>query len=184
MGDRMFAAVLPPESLVEELDELLAPRRDVDPRLRWTRPEGWHLTTAFMADVPDVERLEEGLAQAASTVAPFRIEVASGLAFPHPVAARILALGVTYGELGLAALSAKCRDAAKRAGAAPDAARFVGHLTLARVNRGFQATKWLGLLDSFPGWNFTVDEVVLIQSHQVGKRYDVVARFRLGEPLP
>lgn len=184
MGDRMFAAVLPPESVVEELDELLSSRRDADPRLRWTRPDGWHLTTAFMANVPDVERLEESLDEAAASVAPFTVRVASGLTFPHPVAARILAMGVTDGAVELGALSEKCRYAANRAGAHPDGARFVGHLTLARANRGIQATKWLGLLDSFPGWSFTVDEVVLVQSHQVGRRYTEVARFELGRTLP
>lgn len=176
----MFAAVLPPESVVAELDELLAPRREADPRLRWTRPDGWHLTAAFMADVPDVERLEESMAEAASGASRFRLRVGGGLTFPHPVAARILALGVSEGESQLTALAEKARHAAVRAGAAPDGARFVGHLTLARANRGFQATKWLGVLDSFPGWSFDVDELALVQSHQTGKRYEIVARFPLG----
>ena len=180
MGDRMFVAVLPPEEVVEELDQLLAVRRDTDPRLRWTRPDGWHLTTAFMANVPDVERLEESLAEAAEESAPFRLRVAGGLTFPHPVAARILALGVTDGADEFAQLSAKTKYAANRAGAEPDGARFVGHLTLARANRGIQATKWLGALDSFPGWSFDVDELALIQSHGTGKRYETAARFPLG----
>lgn len=183
MGDRMFAAVMPPESMVEELDELLRPRREHDARLRWTKPEGWHLTTAFMADVPDVERLEESLEEAASTCEPFRLRVAQGLTFPHPVSARILGLGVTDGADELGKLSEKCRYAANRAGAAPDGAKFVGHLTLARANRGIQATKWLAVLDSFPGWSFDVDEVALVQSHQVGRAYEVIRRFPLGKPV-
>ena len=179
MANRMFAAVLPPESLVEALDELLRPRRSHDPRLRWTKPDGWHLTLAFMADVPDVQRLEDALDEVLTDTAPFRIRVASGLTFPHPVQARILGLGVTGGAEELKALSTKCRGAANVAGAAPDGARFVGHLTLARANRGIQATKWLGVLDSFPGWDVPVHEVALVQSHQVGKRYEVVERFEL-----
>lgn len=184
MVNRMFVAVLPPESVVEELDALLLPRRSHDPRLRWTKPEGWHLTLAFMADVPDVERLEETLDEATVTATPFRIRVASGLTFPHPVQARLLALGVTEGASELAALSTKCRGAANRAGAAPDGARFVGHLTLARANRGIQATKWLGVLDSFPGWDVPVEEVALVQSHQVGRSYEVVERFELRATKP
>lgn len=179
----MFAAVLPPESMVEELDELLRPRRDADPRLRWTRPDGWHLTTAFMADVPDVERLEGHLAEVAATTQPFTLRVAGGITFPHPVAARILGLGVGQGAEALGALSEKCRNAANRAGAAPDGAKFVGHLTIARANRGLQATKWLGVLDSFPGWTFAVDEVALVESFNGRRPYEVVERFPLGKPL-
>ncbi len=173
----MFAAVLPPEHVVEELDALLTPRRDHDARLRWTRPDGWHVTTAFMADVPDVERLEEQLEDSLAGVAPFTVRLEGGLAFPHPVAARVLTLGVAEGADELDHLATKCRNAANHAGAHPDGARFVGHLTLARANRGIQATKWLGVLDSFPGWDVPVDEVALIRSHHRGHRYEVVARF-------
>lgn len=177
----MFAAVLPPQSMVEELDALLEPRRDQDHRLRWTRPDGWHLTTAFMADVPDVERLEETLEEAAATMPPFSMRVERGITFPHPVKARLLAMGVTDGADELGRLSEKCRHAAVRAGAAPDGAKFVGHLTLARANRGIQATKWLSVLDSFPGWTFDVREVALVESFQIGREYRVVSRFPLGK---
>lgn len=176
----MFTAVLPPQQLIEQLDELLRPRRDSDDRLRWTKPSGWHLTTAFMADVPDVERLIEALGQFAATTQPFGLRVAGSLAFPNPVEARALALGVTLGEDRLAGLAEKSRHAANRAGAAPEGGRFTGHLTLARANRPIQATKWLGVFDSFPGWTFDVTELALIQSHEVGKRYEVVETFPLA----
>lgn len=179
----MFTAVLPPASLVAELGALLEPRRDVDPTLRWSRPEGWHLTTSFMGDVPAdaLDRLEENLAGVAARSRPFGVGVGGGLAFPHAAKAKVLALGVREGHDELAALSASCRAAASRAGVEADGARFVGHLTLARHGRGVVAVRWLEVLDSFPGWRWLAQEVCLVESRGSGARYGVVSRFPLGE---
>jgi 2'-5' RNA ligase len=49
---RMFVAAIPPEEVVEDLEEFLSVRREAAP-LRWTLPEQWHLTLAFLAEVPD-----------------------------------------------------------------------------------------------------------------------------------
>ena len=182
---RMFAAVLPPQDVIDELDALLEPRRDADPTLRWTRPDGWHLTTAFMASVSEgrLDRLEENLEAAAAKTAPFDVEVAGGLAFPHPVKARVLTLAVRDGHEPLAALAERCRNAATKAGVEVDGAKFVGHLTLARHNRGLQATRWLAVLDSFPDWQWKATEVCLLRSGLGGGRYEVTARFPLvGHP--
>lgn len=65
---RLFVAVLPPSEVLAELDAVVAPLRDLPgaERLRWTAPQGRHLTLAFLGAV-DEERLpalEDGLAQA------------------------------------------------------------------------------------------------------------------------
>lgn len=182
MGRRMFTAVLPPLSVVEEIDELLVPRRQAGGDLRWRRPDGWHLTTAFMESVPEahLERLNEELDAVAVRTEPFVVRVAQGLAFPHAAKAKIIGLAAHGAEQGLDALARRCRSAANNAGVVVDGATFVGHLTLARHNRGIDAAKWLNVFDSFPGWSWTADELVLIESHQVGHRYEVVERFPLG----
>ena len=48
----MFVAVIPPEVVLDELEEFVGPRREVSP-FRWTRPEQWHLTLAFAEHIPD-----------------------------------------------------------------------------------------------------------------------------------
>ena len=55
---RIFAAVVPPDDALTDLGEFLDPRRDAGPELRWTDPSLWHITLAFMADVPE-RRLDE-----------------------------------------------------------------------------------------------------------------------------
>lgn len=96
----MFAAVLPPQEIVEEINSLLAPRREALPMLRWTRPEGWHLTTAFMEDVDEyrVEPLIDALGEVAGSHEPFDISVGGGYALPHPDTAKIIVLGVSRGS--------------------------------------------------------------------------------------
>lgn len=177
----MFVAVLPDERVVRELDELLESRRDGESGLRWVPPDAWHLTTAFMADVPDSARegLEGNLKAAARGVESFEVGVSGGLAFPHADRTKVLALAVTEGAQELAALSARSRAAANRAGVAVEGGRFVGHLTLAR-HRGLSAVRWLEVLDSFPAWVWRVEEVCLVETVVPGRRYEVRARFPLG----
>ncbi|MBK7821055.1 MAG: RNA 2',3'-cyclic phosphodiesterase [Tessaracoccus sp.] len=182
MAARMFTAVLPPRDVVEELDRLLDPRREADSSLRWTRPDGWHVTTTFMASVDRyrLDTLEENLAEVASRTAPFPLALAGGVTFPDPMKARVLALAVGIGHEPLAAVAASTRSAANRAGVDVDGARYVGHMTLARHHRGVSAKRWLEVLSSFPVWEWTAEELVLIESHQIGRRYDVVQRFPLA----
>ena len=48
---RLFVALFPPEDVLEELAEFLAPRQEVDSDLRWTTRDQWHVTLAFMPQV-------------------------------------------------------------------------------------------------------------------------------------
>lgn len=178
----MFTAVLPPEGVMEELDAILEPRRAVSEGVRWTKRTGWHLTTSFMADVDGgkVERLVEHLGGVAAGASGFDLRLGGGLSLPNPARARVVALGVERGAVELEGLSAGARRAASRSGVPVDGARFLGHLTLARSRAGINAVRWLQVLDSFPSWSWTVKEFVLIESHEVGRRYEQVAWFPLG----
>lgn len=183
MGARLFAAIIPPHGLVEELDAFLEPRRAAETRLRWTRPEGWHLTCAFMGDVTDdsIDRLSENLAEAASRTPPFRVRLAGGGAFPWPVETKVLWLGVAEGASELADLAERSRNAATRAGARVDGARFTPHLTLGRAGRAIDTTRLMRVLDTFDADAWLADELVLVHSHlhDRGNRYEVVERFAL-----
>lgn len=185
MGARLFTAVLPPEPVVAELERHLDPRREAGlEQWRWTRPEGWHLTTAFMASVTDLARdlLIENLEGAMARAKPFDVGLEGALCFPNAARARVLAMSVGEGHEQLAAIATSCRGAATRAGAAPEGARFRGHLTLARARRPFDATKWFHVVDSFPGLTWRVNEVALVESHLADRsnRYEVLERFPLA----
>ena len=48
----MFVAVVPPDAVLDHLDDFLDLRRDAAD-LRWSVRDQLHLTLAFLADVPD-----------------------------------------------------------------------------------------------------------------------------------
>ena len=165
----MFVAVVPPADVLEDLEAHVDPRRDASP-LRWTSPESWHLTMAFMADVPDrtLDDLVERLGRAAAKRRPMTLALAGAGAFPSVSRARVLYAAVDGAPEDLEELrrlSVGARAAATKAGAPADGARFKAHLTLARVNRPVEATRWLRVLSAYRSRDFTVDEVVLVESH-------------------
>lgn len=191
----MFVAAMPPESALEALEEFLAPRREAGgerARLRWTVPEQWHLTLAFLADVPDraTDDLLARLERAAAKRRPMRARLAGGGAFPNPARAKVLWAGVEFDPQStdgeeLSRLATGCRAAAARAGVEVAGERFRPHLTLARSGRPFEATKWIRVLEALRGPAFDIGEVSLIASHlgegpRKRPRYEVVASFPLG----
>src|ERR1700712_5632888 len=91
----MFVAVVPPEGVLEDLEEFLAPRQEAAP-WRWTLPEQWHVTLAFLEDVRDraLGDLVEGLAHAARKSSPLRARITAGGAFPHVGKAKVLWAGL------------------------------------------------------------------------------------------
>jgi 2'-5' RNA ligase len=202
----MFVAVVPPEDVVEHLEEFLTPRREAG-AFRWTVPDQWHLTLAFSANVPDrsYDDLVARLTRAAAKRSPMQARIAGGGAFPNVGRAKVLFAGVeTALESGVEAAVEKggeelrraatgARAALAKAGAEVDGQRFRPHLTLARIGRPVEATKWVRLLDGYAGPTWQINELVLVASHlgegpRKRPRHEVVETFSLGrvgsDPAP
>ncbi len=201
MGQRMFVAVVPPDPVREHLAEFL----DSRPGLRWSPPEQWHVTLAFLASVPDhvTDPLLERLARAASRFRPFQARIVGAGAFPHPARAAVLWLGLTRSATPVAGadprhterdldqplqrLAVASRNAANAAGATPDGRAFRAHVTLARLRPPADATKWLRVLDTYVGPDWLVERIALVASF-LGQgpgghpRYETVAELALGGP--
>lgn len=166
MTHRMFVAAYPTEEAVAELEEFLDVRRDADQAWRWSRPENWHLTLAFLPAVPErrVEDVVEALAQVAQRSAPNSAALAGSGAFPLPEAARVLYLGIDTDRVWLDGLAGRIRTAVGRAGVDVDGGTFRPHLTVARSRRPHEATRWLRILETFRGSSFAVDSFALVDS--------------------
>ena len=184
----MFVAVLLPPAATDDLAEFLAPRQEAGPELRWTGPEQWHVTLAFLPAVAErhLDDLVGRLGRAAARRTPWRVSVAGGGAFPHPAHAKVLFAGVDPDdpeELHRAATGA--RAAATKAGTVVEGGRFHPHVTLARMRRPVEATRWIRVLDAYRGPSWTADELALVASH-LGEgprrrpRYELVETFAIG----
>ncbi len=188
-GQRMFVAVAPPDDVVAHLDAFLEPRRE-HASFRWSDPEQYHLTLAFLDAVPEhsLDDLVDNLVRALARRNPFETALVGGGAFPDPAHAKVLYAGL---DLGLAArtelerLATGARAAAGRTGVAVDGKRFRPHLTLARLGRPDDVVRWVRLLDDYRSPAWTVDRAALIASH-LGEgprgrpRYETVAEITLG----
>ncbi|MCA0435011.1 MAG: RNA 2',3'-cyclic phosphodiesterase [Actinobacteria bacterium] len=189
---RLFAALIPPAAAVEHLDAFLEPRRDADPDLRWAGPEQWHLTLAFAPDVPEylLDDVTQRLASAAQRRRLGPLAVAGGGAFPDPDRARVLwaalAHDVPSEQDELTALARGARTAFATAGADVDGQRFRAHLTLARLRRPANVTRWVRVLESYAGPGWTPATVSLVASYlgqgpRRAPRYEIVAACPLGQ---
>lgn len=187
-GMRLFAALVPPERALEHLDDFLEVRREAGP-FRWTQSDQVHVTLAFLAEVPDrsLDELVERLGRAAGRRTAFTTAIAGGGAFPDVARARVLWAGLDLDETGrteLARLATGARAAATRSGIVVDGQRFRPHLTVARLGRPQEVTRWVRLLDAYRGPAWTADTLTLVHSH-LGEgprnrpRYEAIAELAL-----
>jgi 2'-5' RNA ligase len=188
---RMFVALVPPDPVIEHLAEFVSPRQEAEIRFRWTTPDQWHVTLAFMADVRDrqLAQLTDRLVRAARRRTPFDVSIGGGGTFPDPARATVLYTGVDAGPAAeeLRRLSVGARAAAGKAGAGVGGGAFHPHVTLARLRIPTDVTRWLRVLDAYRGPTWRAVEVSLIESH-LGEgprrrpRYSIVETFALGPP--
>ncbi|HSX96066.1 MAG TPA: RNA 2',3'-cyclic phosphodiesterase, partial [Streptomyces sp.] len=131
---RLFAAVLPPADVVDELGLLVRELKGLAgaDRLRWTAPPGWHFTLAFYGEVEEdvVPELSRRLERAGRRSEPFPLAVRGGGQFGH---GRALWAGAE-GDLGALRLLADRAEAAARRAGVPmgEHRRYTPHLTVAR----------------------------------------------------
>ena len=165
-------------------------RRDVESELRWTPPHLWHVTLAFMAEVPEriVEEVVDEIASVAVQHEPIALQLCGAGVFPSVADARVVWMDVRSdspdGLTELEHLAMGVRRACGRLGASPAGGDYRPHLTLARSRRPFEATRWLRVMDAYAGPSWTADEVTVFVAHGgtgKGRRhYEPVAACPLG----
>jgi len=180
---RLFVALWPPEQAVKELADAIAGVRALEPAVRWTRTEQWHLTLAFLGEVAE-ERLPElngRLARAARRHPALSLRFAGSGRFGD----RVLWTRVEGDREPLRHLAASAAAAARRSGVAVDDRPYRPHLTLARGARGADMRPLVAALASYAGTGWTAEQLHLVRS-RLGKgpgrtsAYDTVAAWPLG----
>ena len=174
---RLFAAIRPPA----EVREALRATMGAVPGARWLSDDQLHLTLAFLGEVDgrDGDSLVDQLE--AVRCAPFALGIDGVGHFERKGAPVALWARVVPGE-ALASLQKRVACASRRAGIAPDARKFLPHVTLARLGGSAGPIgRWLVAHHSLAAGPWQVGEFVLYQSHlrPEGPLYAAVARFAL-----
>ena len=168
---RAFLAIPPDPEWAAHVAERLGPLRPSMPPASWTRPESWHMTLRFFADIePEAaERCAEETFFAAGRSTGGELVFGGSIAFPPKGRPRILGLGFAPSP-ALAALETLARDAeaaARRVGERPEERGFHPHVTLARIRSPWPrgaVERFRGEADAWKLLPFRLSGVVLFQS--------------------
>ncbi len=166
---RLFVAIRPPAGALAEMEAAAAPLRPAWPQLRWTGPDEWHVTLAFLGEVDAgiLPGLRTRLERAAHRHPVLRLSIAGAGAFGGAHRARVLWAGIRGDQRELAALAASAAAGARRAGAPPPDAgrRYHPHLTLARCREPADVSTLVAALAGLTGVTWPAGEIRLISSH-------------------
>jgi len=160
---RLFVALAPPSAVVDEMQVATRPLSVSCPAVvRWTRPEQWHLTVAFLGEVDDPSRaaLVDQLGWLAAQAAPFTLSVASAGRFDH----RVLWARVRGELAALERLAASVRAVAGGVGLPTEDRPYRPHLTLARADGDVDLSAMVTALAGFESSPWLVDALCLVRS--------------------
>ena len=172
---RGFVALPLPDDCRNLVADELAPLQRRHDQLRWTSPQGWHLTLAFLGELGDEAEAVAAVSAAAAGVEPFELATTDGGRFGDAV----LWLGVDAEPPGaLDTLARRIREELGGRGIEIDEGSFRPHVTLARSRRGRERVG-RSLVDAvrIPSRRWRADRLELWESI-LGRgpaRYEVVA---------
>ncbi|MFG3188789.1 RNA 2',3'-cyclic phosphodiesterase [Streptomyces omiyaensis] len=161
---RVFVALAPPDDAKDELARALAPAYAAHPGMRWNRIEDWHVTLAFLGELPVglADRLHAPLAELAAARRPLGLALRGGGHFDE----RVLWSGIAGDVPGLHRLADEVRGLVKEAGIPYEGRPLRPHLTLARARRGDLdgVPAAAAVLDGFEGRSWPAARLHLVGS--------------------
>ncbi|MFF9686919.1 RNA 2',3'-cyclic phosphodiesterase [Streptomyces sp. NPDC014623] len=173
---RVFIALAPPDHAKEELARQLRPAYGTHPHMRWNRIEDWHITLAFLGELPTgtVPLLLRPLADLAARHRPPRLALRGSGSFDD----RVLWSGIDGDIEELHVLAADVRTVVRNCGIAFEGRPLRPHLTLARARRGDRssASEIAGGFAGFTGIRWPAERLHLVGSNTDRSREPV--RYR------
>lgn len=189
---RLFIAAELPEDVLKVIGRVQTDlKRTLGTRsLRWTRPEGIHLTLKFLGDTPSgrVDDLKAGLLKAVSGRKPFTLRVGGLGCFPNLDRPRVLWIGLSGDLPDLRFLQSAVEETIAPLGFPTEARAFSPHLTLARTAQGASRPEIAAIGSAVSGYDrsplaeWRVGGISLIRSHLKpdGAVYTPIAAAELG----
>lgn len=186
---RLFVACEIPEEPREVITEVIADlRQRSGEAVRWVRPEGLHVTTKFLGEVPvkKLPAIKLAIQEAVTGHSPFSLEFSNIGTFGGREGLRLMWVGIAGDVLRLEALVKATNAALAVVGFEPERRPFRPHLTLGRV-RDEIPTRKRAEIEVAVGKvaprevSWRISHVSLMRSRIVagGARYDVLATFPL-----
>ncbi len=170
---RLFVAVWPAEPVRRALSG--ARPTAATPDLRWVPPVNWHVTLAFLGDVPDDEHdeLVEALRSIGASMPP-----CTAILGPETsvLGSQVLCVPVT-GLDELASTVRACTAPFNRSSDRVEA--FLGHLTLARTRRGRSVPRVATGVPICSAWPVSEIQLVSSTAGRQGAEYSPVALVSL-----
>ncbi|MGH3367183.1 MAG: RNA 2',3'-cyclic phosphodiesterase [Nocardioidaceae bacterium] len=180
---RLFVGVELPPPVRAHLEARLQDLRDLLPGWRWAPSSQWHVTLAFLGEVPP-ERLPEltrRMGLAARRHRPFDLTLEGLKTFDSPRRARVLWVGVGGSRRALSGLADSVSAGARRAKIELDDRRFRPHVTVGRRRTPDDLRDVLAQRPEYAGPGWQVSDFVLVESHLgASVRHQVRERFTLG----
>ncbi|MGW7104314.1 RNA 2',3'-cyclic phosphodiesterase [Streptomyces sp. NPDC054838] len=162
---RVFIALAPPDDAKEELARELRSAYEAYPRMRWNRIEDWHITLAFLGELPvtTVPLLRAPLAELAARSRPLELALRGGGHFDE----RVLWSGLEGDLDGLHRLTGEVRRVVRERGVAFEDRPLRPHLTLARSRRDDPSSvlEAAGGLAAFTGRRWRAERLHLVGSN-------------------
>lgn len=177
---RLFVSLDVPREALEHLDRAVDPVRHQHTGVRWIPASRWHVTLAFLGEVPEssAESLHVRLARAAARHASLALAFSGAGRF----GSRVLWAGVRGDLDELRGLAQSVAAGARRAGVALDERAHRPHVTLARSRTtSHDLRPAVDALAGYEGPMWRSDQIHLVRSH-LGPEpsYDVLASWPLG----
>ncbi len=185
---RAFLALEIPEDVLDAVSRLQEKlKRDLGGPIRWTQPQGQHLTLKFFGNVSgeDVKRISSAVDNRARTHRPLNLNIGEPGVFPNPHRPRVLWCSVSGDIEKLSALQKQLDGDFADLGFPAEDRPFRAHLTLCRIKDPRDVSgidNALTKYRSFAGGDFSGKELVLFQSKLSprGSVYTKLAVFPLA----
>ena len=182
---RTFVAIEIPGEIRERIQELLDALRRAPGDVRWTRPDGLHITMKFLGEVaPEKVEVVKARLHSLAPSAPLPIAVRGAGFFPNERAPRVIWLGIEAGP-ELEQLAVRIEECLLPLGFPKEERPFAPHLTLGRArstNNLGTLRELLRLREPLDMGSFVAQDIFLFESQMAagGSIYRKIARFPLA----
>jgi 2'-5' RNA ligase len=186
---RLFVAWSIPESCHPALERAVSDLKSLalssGTKVRWSSPNQWHITVAFLGEVAEnrLTVIKESVAAASSGFLSFPIELKGFGCFPPRGNSKVVWSGVDHGSTELSEMAVQVQARLSAVGFQFEKRKFVAHLTLGRIERSGKERAWREALTPLSTTipEMRCDNLSLYQSQLTpsGPRYTILQRFPL-----